>query len=349
MKNTDNRENMVSCEVIQDLMPSYIDGLASESTAKLIEEHISGCAECREMLENMQADGQTAQIPDDRDRKEIDFLKKSRKKGKRAVILGVLLTLLIAAAAAGAKLFVIGSEYRGDMGCDIKVSGKAMDVGVTAADSVHIINGVDFVMQDGVARGTVKAVKPGIYNSSGSFSTTADEDGETSFEAVTCDWAGSFSFDQEIREVWIGDRLYWANGKAISDKVAAVYEAGHDYVGDAPANGASITALGITEDLGSLYSELATDQEPSIWTIILDDDQAKYRPEYLEKRLAGYAYALIGTVGNLNEVDFRYPEDGKTVEKKFTEEKATEFLGRNIKDCRGDAGILSELMEKAGL
>ena len=34
MKNT----NKLSCEVIQDLMPSYVDGIVSEETAKIINE-----------------------------------------------------------------------------------------------------------------------------------------------------------------------------------------------------------------------------------------------------------------------------------------------------------------------
>ena len=58
---------------------------------------------------------------------------------------------------------------------------------------------------------------------------------------------------------------------------------------------------------------------------------------------------LIGSVGNLSEVDFSYTMDGKTVVKKVTSEDATKFLGKDIKNCRSDAGALAELLEKAGL
>lgn len=325
-------EGKAACEIIQDLMPSYIDGLASESTEKLIEEHIRSCAECRRMLENMRSGNEEAKKPDDRDRREIDFLKKSRRKSKRAVVLGVMLTLLVAAAAAGAKLFLIGSEYRGNMACDIKVSGNTMTVDATSVDSLNIIHGLDFTMEGGAAVGTARAVKPGICHSD-----------------LTCDWSEDFSFDVEISEVRIGDRIYWSGGRPVSEKASELFMAGHEYVGDAPANGASVDALCMTEDLGSFYSELETDKEPYVWRIILDEDQTKYRGEYLAERLEGYAYALIGTVGNLSEVDFRYTADGKTEVKKVTAEEASEFLGRDIKACRSDAGALSELMEKAGL
>lgn len=338
-KDKEIREGGIACEVIQDLLPSYIDGLASESTEKLIEEHIKDCTECRAMLENMRSDGEAVQKPDDKDRKEIDFLKKSRKKNKRAVALGIILALLVAAAAAGAKQFLIGSEYYGDLGCDISVDGNNMTVGVTAADSIHVIRGVDFKMENGVAVGTVRAVKPGIYHSSG---TSGDG-------VVTCDWSGDFSFNEEIKEVRIGDRIYWSGGRTVSDKASEVFMAGHEYVGDASENGALLTALNITDDLGSLYSELETDKEPYIWRIILDDDQAKYNPEYLEKRLDAYGYVLLGTVGNLDEVDFRYTADGKTKVRKITADDASAFLGKDIKTCRSDAGALSKLMEKAGI
>ena len=349
MTGADNRENRITCEVVQDLMPSYADGLASEDTAKIIEEHTKECAECREMLENMLSDGQLAQRPDERDRKEIDFLRKSRKKGRSAVALGVILTFLAVAAAIGAKQFLIGSDYHGDMGCDISVSGSTMTVGVTAADSIHVIRGVDFDITDGVARGTARAVLPGLLHSSGVFTQTADEEGGTQSGAVNCDWTGDFSFSEDIREVWIGDRLFWAGGRAVSPMVSELYDSRHTYIGDVSENGRTLDALRMTEDLGSLYSELETDAEPYIWTIVLDEDQTKYRPAYLEKRLNAYGYAMLGTVSNLSEVDFRYTAAGKEVIRKVTAEDASEFLGRDIKECCSDAGALSELMEKAGL
>ncbi len=347
MTDTRYREQGIPCEVIQDLLPSYVDGLASESAAKLIEEHVRGCAECAAMLENMRAGEKAATEPDDRDRKEIDFLKKSRKRSRRAVVLGILLTLLVTAALIGAKQFVIGSEYDGEMACDLRVDGSAMTVGVTAADSAHVIRGLDFKMEDGVATGKARAVLPGVFHSSGIFPD--GEDGGSSSGGINCDWAEEFSFDEEIREVRIGDRVYWANGRAVFDKASAIFLAGHDYVGDASANGASIDALGINEDLGSLYSELTTEKRPYIWTIVLDEDQSKYRAEYLEQRLTGYGAALIGTVGNLDEVDFRYTVDGKTVVTKVTAKDASALLGRDIKACRTGAGALSDLLEKAGI
>ena len=340
-------EKMNKCDVVQDLMPSYVDGLASESTAKIIEEHVKECDACRNMLESMKADnGMTPQAAET-DRKEIDFLRKSRKRGKRAVALGVILALVLAAAVAGAKLYLIGSEYNGDMACDFDITGSDMTVGATAADSMHVIRGMDFTMENGTVIGTARAVMPGIYHSSGTFSGYEADDENVAFNVVTCDWSGSFSFDEEIREVRIGDRVYWAGGNAISRKASDVFMAGHEYVGDAPENGALLSALEMAEDLGNLYSELETDNEPYVWRIILDEDQTKYDPAYLDKHLAGYGYVLLGSVSNLSEVEFRYTSGGETVTKKITLDDAKEFFGQDIKVCRSDAGALNELMEKA--
>jgi len=348
MTDRNTNDNRISCEVIQDLMPTYVDGLASSATAAMIEEHVAECAECRAMLESMK-EGTVPQAEAERDAKEIDFLRKSKKKGRRAVVLGIVAALVVALAAVGAKVYLIGSEYNGDMACDLTVNGRSMDAGFTAADSIHVIRKVDFTMEDGLVKGTVKAVLPGIMHSSGTFTSTSDEDGILSFDAVTCDWAGSFSFNEDIKEVWIGDRVFWANGTEVSAKAARVYDAGHEFIGDAPENGALLNALGISEDLGSLYSELKTDKEPYVWTVILDDDQTKYRPEYLDDRLSAYAYVMLGSVSNLGEVDFRYTSGGKTVVKKVTAEEASKFLGKDIKACRSDAGALSKLLDKAGL
>ena len=46
--------NKIDCRIIQDLLPSYIDGLTSEYTNQVIEEHVEECEPCKEMLQRMQ-------------------------------------------------------------------------------------------------------------------------------------------------------------------------------------------------------------------------------------------------------------------------------------------------------
>ena len=40
----------MNCDIIQDLIPSYIDGICSEASKNCVEEHIANCAECREIV-----------------------------------------------------------------------------------------------------------------------------------------------------------------------------------------------------------------------------------------------------------------------------------------------------------
>ena len=69
----------IPCEIIQDLMPMYADGLTSETTDREIRSHLEECETCREMYERMKAEmegdaSQTAGEPP-----EIDYLKKVRR------------------------------------------------------------------------------------------------------------------------------------------------------------------------------------------------------------------------------------------------------------------------------
>ena len=43
----------ISCNVIEDLLPLYVDEAASEDSRQLVEEHLKGCPSCRKMLEEM--------------------------------------------------------------------------------------------------------------------------------------------------------------------------------------------------------------------------------------------------------------------------------------------------------
>lgn len=43
----------ISCQIIQDLLPLYVDGAASEDTKALVEQHLKDCPDCRTQAEQM--------------------------------------------------------------------------------------------------------------------------------------------------------------------------------------------------------------------------------------------------------------------------------------------------------
>lgn len=79
----------VTCNVIEDLLPLYADGICSEDTKTIIEHHIAVCPECREKLEAM-----TAKLEKNEKKAEID---NPFKKVKRHYLRLVTVTLLVCA------------------------------------------------------------------------------------------------------------------------------------------------------------------------------------------------------------------------------------------------------------
>ncbi len=43
----------VNCDIVRDLLPSYLDGICSESSRKAVEQHTSECRECQASLERL--------------------------------------------------------------------------------------------------------------------------------------------------------------------------------------------------------------------------------------------------------------------------------------------------------
>ena len=85
------------CEFIQDMLPLYIDGITGMASNEAIKEHIAGCSECREMLEQMQ---QAKELQEALDRqqeiRDIDYMKKVRKAGRRSnAVLVIILALML--------------------------------------------------------------------------------------------------------------------------------------------------------------------------------------------------------------------------------------------------------------
>ncbi len=46
-------DKWVSCEIIRDLLPGYVDGILSEAGTDLVKTHLEGCADCRQVYQDM--------------------------------------------------------------------------------------------------------------------------------------------------------------------------------------------------------------------------------------------------------------------------------------------------------
>ena len=54
----------MNCNIINDLIPLYIDGCCSEESKKLVEEHIAECDTCKELLNAMKVPTETITVTD---------------------------------------------------------------------------------------------------------------------------------------------------------------------------------------------------------------------------------------------------------------------------------------------
>lgn len=95
------------CNVVQDLLPNYIEGLTTKETNEFIEEHLKECKECQNVLKNMK--DELTINKQKRDGREVDYIKKYNKKMKiwKKLLLIVFVLLVIYAISVGYKLSIL--------------------------------------------------------------------------------------------------------------------------------------------------------------------------------------------------------------------------------------------------
>lgn len=80
----------ISCDVTKDLLASYLDGVCSEESKGLVEEHLQECNSCKRFVE------QVREQDLGKDAVKVDFLKRVRRFINIRVWLGVALPLAMA-------------------------------------------------------------------------------------------------------------------------------------------------------------------------------------------------------------------------------------------------------------
>lgn len=114
-----------NCNIIKDLLPLYIDGVASEETGKFVENHIAGCKECAKELELLKEDIPTKERIDENmeEIKPIIKIKKQIRK-KQVFIAGISALAVAAVILCGFRMFLIKS--RPDINGNDKIISKEL-------------------------------------------------------------------------------------------------------------------------------------------------------------------------------------------------------------------------------
>lgn len=95
----------LECEVIKDLLPSYIDKVSSNTTNELVEQHLKKCKNCSSKLKEMNEEIDIEPLYNQEE--QIDYLKGYRKNKIMTIIFVIILTIDIMVASIISYCYVL--------------------------------------------------------------------------------------------------------------------------------------------------------------------------------------------------------------------------------------------------
>lgn len=94
----------ISCEIIKDLLPLYHDGVCSDDSKKLIEEHLAHCEICSKELKAMENDF----IAENKQNlSEAEVVKKLSKRWRKGMIKSALKSILFTLVTVAVVLLLL--------------------------------------------------------------------------------------------------------------------------------------------------------------------------------------------------------------------------------------------------
>lgn len=127
----------IDCHIIQDLLPSYVDGLTSDYTNQVIEEHMKQCESCTQILTRMKE----PEKQKDSTLKEVDYMKKVQNRMSRLFTVSLIsIGLLLLGAVAGILVYnrITPKSYQ-----EVFENNKAESFEMT-----HLASGTEFTLNE---------------------------------------------------------------------------------------------------------------------------------------------------------------------------------------------------------
>ena len=294
----------ISCHIVKDLLPLEADGLTGEETSRDIKAHLETCEDCRKVYEAMVNAGQGIH-PEQKEQetKQIDYLKKVRRRGKRAAIIVGCIALMILAAFF-LRFFVAGSVER-DAAISVDVTdGKHITANVTMSGSATAVSKVSFAEKDGVVTITAYSSLVGIRRDP---SRTAEYTAASEVKQVV-DAAG---------------RVLWEDGMPIDSWIGKMFTNKVKYVGDAPAVTRLLSSVwfpGLDVPLGTGGIELKTASEPYGVIINIGRSDIKFSDNgliTLTVNVKKHACLMLALIDNLGYVEYRIETDRRSSDNEY--------------------------------
>lgn len=316
-------KNDLTCAVVGDLLPAYAEGLTAPETNDAVEAHLAGCPDCAGKLAAMRA----PEPEPTETAKEVDYLKKVKRRSWKRVVLAVFLTLLVLTGSAAAMVFVIGSPASAETMVVLRTwtEEETLWVEVSSPVSANAFWGWNTEVENGTAYITareviVSPIHPSAYGKIG-----------VPLEGV--------------EEVYLCDRLIWQDGEAISSAVQALYEARTPYIGDNSAVGRLLQQLGRWYGDGVLSGytvSLQTASQP--YGLTLDftgqpEGMSDSLAVTLNSEMERLSPLLLALIGNLEEVHWTYlRSDGIAQSQTITLEEVNAALPAVVSAYNADRG-----------
>lgn len=324
----------IPCEIINDLLPLYVDGLTCDETNRQIREHMESCESCRGNFQRMkEAFAGEESEKQKADRQEIDYLKKLRKKGFKRILLGAVLAIVFILMAAFLKLFVIGYPSNAYQITYVDVREQQLALGGSFYDSASVYNRYKTIQRrDGTTELVLYVCLPSAWNRSGVFNLDID-------------------LSQINTDLAINGLTVKRDGTVITKLANDLYQAKHPYVGDMPANSRIAQLLRIGDTLGNYSNELQTSREPYGWTFDFGDRLANSK--VFEAKMKSNASILMALIDNLDEVSWSYmvETDSGPAERsgKITREECSEWLGAPLNSFSESPESVQALLNLLGI
>lgn len=100
------------CQLIEDLLPLYVDGLLSGASRDLVDDHLATCADCRDLLSSLEEDRDRDLVPlASYDVPVEEFSKKIKRYRRWVKIVVALALVLMALAGSVITLFLVNSPF----------------------------------------------------------------------------------------------------------------------------------------------------------------------------------------------------------------------------------------------